>query len=61
MTTMRDDPAAADTLEAALERNRGRNVRRSLYTPRGGECIEGSLRRARGAKSTINVRFCPPN
>ena len=42
---MRDDPAAADALEAALERNRGRNVRHSLYTPRGGECIEGSLRR----------------
>ena len=42
---MCDDPAAADAFEAALERNRGRNVRHSLYTPRGEECIEGSLRR----------------
>ena len=50
MTTMREDPGAADVLEAALERNRGRNVRYSLYTPLGGECIEGSLLRVRATR-----------
>lgn len=42
---MKHDPRAADALDAALDRNRARNVRYSLYDWRGGECIEGSLRR----------------
>lgn len=42
---MNHDPRAADALDAALARNEGSNVRGSLYDWRGGECIEGSLRR----------------